>query len=155
MKKYKRIVGFCLFLFCCFCLISCGSSKDTLKLNCSKELSNADGLTTYMTSTAEYEGDTIVKVSVKWTAKYDKTKYAEEEIQKLANDTADSYKNTYGNNSNITISSNKLNDDEYGVIININYKNLSKEERDQYGFNFPDGLEKSKSDFEASGYTCQ
>jgi hypothetical protein len=155
MKRFKRIIGFCLLFFSLFCLISCESNKETLKLNCSKLLTDKEGLTTYMTSTSEYEGDTIVKVSIKWTAKYDKTKYTEDEIMTLSNDTAESYKKEYGDSKNIKISSGKVDDGEYGVIIMVDYENLTQEEKDKYGFNFPDGLEKSKSDFEASGYTCK
>ena len=155
MKKIKRIVGFCLLLFCCFCLISCGSEKEGPKLICTKQLMDSDGLVTYMTTVVNYEKDIIDKVTLKWLVRYDINEYSEDEIQTLVNDTVNSYKNTYGNNTNIIINSTKGESNEYYVTISVNYSKLSKSDRVAYGFDFPDGLEKSRKDFEEAGYTCK
>lgn len=154
MKKFKRIIGFCLLLFGCFCLMSCGSNATT-KLSCNKEISKKDGMETKMVTDMTYKGDKIIKVNVKWSLHYDNAIYTEKEMKTLVDDTANSYRKVYGSNDNIKITTVKDDNSNYSVNILIYYDKLTKDEKEYYRFNFPDGLDKSKEDFESEGYTCK
>ncbi len=154
MKKFKRIIGFSLLLFCCMCLISC-SGSGTSKLSCSKEISSKEGMQTKMVTDITYKGDNITKVNVKWSLHYDSAMYTEKEMKTLVDDTAKSYRNVYGNNNNIKISTIKDDGSNYSVNILIFYDKLTKDEKEYYRFNFPDGLDRSKEDFEGEGYSCK
>lgn len=155
MKSFKKVVGFCLLFFACLFLISCGGKVKTEQLRCSKQLTNADGLLTTMSTVSDFEDDKLATITLKWSARYDKNTYTEDEIQTLANDTALSYKKTYGDNKNIKISSVKTGDYEYTVNLVVEYNKLTDEEKQKYGFDFDGDLESSKADFEKSEYTCK
>lgn len=155
MRKIKKIIGYCLLLFGCFCLISCDSKKEGIDLTCSKDLTNENGLSTNMSTIVNYDGDTINTVTLKWFVTYDPNEYTQDEIEELVLSTESTYKKTYGNNNNIRITSSKFEENKYLVSIVIDYQKLSDNDKKAYGFDFPDGLEKSKKDFEDAGYTCK
>lgn len=155
MRKTKRVIGLLLLLISCFCLMSCGNNnKDIVKLTCYKTTDSNNGIDTRIITTIGYKNDNVNDYNLKWLIKYDEAKYNENEILNLVENTTNNYKNTYGGSSNVKISNTKVTGGEYAVNVEINYAKMSKADREKYGFNFPDGIDKTRQDFITSGYKC-
>ncbi len=156
MRKFKRIFGFCLLLFCCLCIMSCGKEKEIelAKLTCYKSIASNNGIDTKLVTTVGYDGDEVKTYMLKWLIKYDESKFNEKDILDLVEDTTENYKTNYGGSSHVKISNTKITAGEYGVIVDINYGKMPKKEREQYGFNFTDDYTKTKNSFVNAGYIC-
>ena len=150
MKSIKRVL---LLIICCSFLISCDVKRSSLV--CSIDKSTKEGITEKMSTTVEYANKKVDKVNFVYLLNYDLDMYKEDEIVSLTNSIKEEYEKTYGDNKNISISSSRNGNKEFSISVAVNYSKLTTEEREKYGLSFPDGIEKSKSDFEADGYTCE
>ena len=155
MRKFKRFIGFSLLILSCFILVGCGKVKVTDKLVCYKAQDSIQGVSAKEIATVGYDGDRVVTYSIKWLYKYDGRIITEGEIKDLVETRKKGFKNKFGNSSNINIVDKKVTDDEYSITMTINYSKMSESEREKFGFNFPDGKEKSKQDFINSGFICE
>ncbi len=150
MKSVRRIL---LLIICCSFLISCDVKRNTLE--CSIDKSSKEGITEQMSTTVEYANKKVDKVTFVYSLTYDLEKYKEEEIINLTNSIKEEYEKTYKDNGNISISSKRNGNRTFEIAVAINYGKLTNEEKEKYGLSFPDGIEKSRNDFEAEGYTCK
>jgi len=150
MRSIKRVL---LLLLCSVFLISCDVKRDTLE--CYIDKSSKDGILEKMNTIVEYANKKVEKVTFVYTLTYDLEKYKEEEIVNLTNSIKAEYEKNYSGNDNISISSNRNDNSEFEIAVAINYGKLSQEDKEKYGLSFPDGIEKSRNDFEEDGYTCK